>query len=141
MFCWAPNTFGLVNGESPGNPLVVCTFRGFFAGLCVLRAFIDRAGAPDLPDLLTSRLSRSMFRLPAFRLPDQVAPTLVGWTLDAVVAAPFVVLLLLLLLVTDIGWSRLLLIGGSILSGKEKGRISLLGGLYFEYAFKQKLDF
>jgi len=63
-----------------------------------------------------------MFILPPFRSPDQVAPTLVGWTLEVAMSAP--PLVLLLLLVTDMGWSRLLPVtaamGGSILSEKQK---------------------
>lgn len=123
--CCDPNRLGLVSGEGarPPNALLVCTLSGdcVLAGLCVFRAFIESAGAEDLPDLLISRLSKSMFKLPAFRLPDHVAPTFVACCVVAGTAeAPFVVVMLLLLLEIEVGCNRLFpltaAMGGSMLS-------------------------
>lgn len=106
--------------------LLVCTLSGacVLAGLCVFNAFIESAGALDFPVLLISKLSKSMFKLPAFRLPDQVAPTFVTCCVAGAAEAPFVVVLLLLLLEIEVGCNRLFpltaAMGGSMLSGKAQ---------------------
>lgn len=101
---------------------VICVKLGF----CTLSAFIEGAGADVLFVLLDNKLSKSSFKLPAFKLSAQVAPTCV----DVLLLLLFDVLpspvvnddcceLLLLLALT--GCSRVLpvgAIGGSILSKK-----------------------
>lgn len=84
-----------------------------------------------MPDLLISRLSKSMFKLPAFRLPDHVAPTFVACCVVAgTTEAPFVVVMLLLLLEIEVGCNRLFpltaAMGGSMLSVIRQRDVQLL---------------
>lgn len=107
----------------------VCCWIGFICGIlgfCTLRAFIEGAGAFDLFVLLASKLSKSIFKSPAFKLSDQVEPT---WTAGLGVvpvtaleeAVPVDVCCCVLLLALT-GCKRLLpalAIGGSILSERR----------------------
>lgn len=81
--------------------------------------------------MLISKLSKSMFKLPAFRLPDHVAPTFVACCGVVAAEAPFVVVMLLLLLLEiDVGCNRLLpltaAMGGSMLSVIRQRYVQLL---------------
>lgn len=103
-----------------GENEFICVIVGF----CTLSAFIDNAGAFVLFALPESKLSKSIFRSPAFRLSDQVEPTCTVVLADDELLTPEEPAdnggCKLLLALT--GCSRLLpvlAIGGRILSKKE----------------------